>query len=57
MFFLQKIGIIQAVLQTLNGKFQNKKIVTTIYSMCCVCVFWSTGCAVLTELVGGGVPT
>ena len=35
-----KLGIIQAVLQTLNSKFQNIKISTTMYSVCvCVCVF------------------
>ena len=33
----QKLGIIQAVLQTLNAKFQNTKIGTTIYIVC-VCV-------------------
>ena len=27
----QKLGIIQAVLQTLNAKFPNSKISTTIY--------------------------
>ena len=30
--FLEKIVIIQAVLQTLNAKSQNKKIGTIIYS-------------------------
>ena len=32
MFFSQKLGIIQAVLQTLNAKFQNTKIGITIYN-------------------------
>ena len=31
MFFLPKLGIIQALLQTLNEIFQNTKISTTIY--------------------------
>ena len=35
----QKLGITQAVLQTLNAEFQNTKIGTIIYSVCvCVCV-------------------
>ena len=35
--FLPNIGIIPALLQTLNKIFQNKKISTIIYSVC-VCV-------------------
>ena len=30
----QKLSIIQALLQTLNAKFQNTKIGTIIYSLC-----------------------
>ena len=34
----QKLDIIHAVLQTLNAKIKNKKIDTTVYSVCvCVC--------------------
>ena len=35
--FLPKLGIMQALLQTFNEIFQNKKISTIIYSVC-VCV-------------------
>ena len=41
LFFL-KLGIIQALLQTLNEIFQNTKISTILYSVCvcvCVCVY------------------
>ena len=34
----QKLGIIQAVLQTLNAKLQNTKIDTTLIWCVCVCV-------------------
>ena len=34
-----KLGIIKSTLQTLNEELCNKKICTTMYSVC-VCVFW-----------------
>ena len=37
--FLPNQGIIQALIQTLNEIYRNKKISTIIYSVCvCVCV-------------------
>ena len=46
-----KLDTIQAVLQTLNAKFQSTKIVTTIYSVCvCVCVNRSPGVNIVTDL-------
>ena len=44
MFFFTKLGIIQALLQTLNKIFQNGKISTIIYSVSvCMCVCVLTG--------------
>ena len=53
-YFLPNLGIIQALLQTLNEIFQNTKISTMIYS---VCVNRSPEANSVTKLGGGGVPS
>ena len=54
---LPNLGIIQALLQTLNEIFQNTKISTIVYSICVymcifvsVCVNWYPGANSVIEL-------